>query len=154
MKPEDNGRRLELKLAACQPLVGAFDVAELHSLAFFHTSFFLHSAFTPLHTYHSTGSVLLPFLKLILYWLETQASCSSEQATCSLHSSRQCLRVQHFSVSGGVSALSPQCALFPLQESRLKGSADLFLPKDEGNTKLTLWLRNDMMPVLLLEPCS
>lgn len=43
MKPENNGRKRELKLAACKPLVDVFDVAIWTALTgiFFKRAFFL-----------------------------------------------------------------------------------------------------------------
>lgn len=157
MKPENNGRKLESKLSACQPPVDVFDVAVWLALTgIFSSKLFSTVSFhTSTQTYDGTGCLVSILEAYSFVVKETQASCSFEQATHSPHSSRQLpLWVQYFSISGGVSALSPQCAILPHQESRLKASADFLLPKDEGNTKITLWLRNDTMPLLLLEPCS
>lgn len=72
MKPENNGRKLELKLAACKPLVDVFDVAVWIVLAgIFSSKLFPTVSFhTSTQTYHSTGSVLFLFLKLIPFSLK------------------------------------------------------------------------------------
>lgn len=133
MKPEINGIQPKLRLAARKPPAGGFDTAASIELTgiFFQVFFSIYLTLTTTQTYHCRGSVFFLFLKLILFRLKRHKLPVLLYKLSSLRSSRwQLLRVQYFSMretqTGGFFPLSHQCAIFPHQESRLKGIADFF----------------------------